>query len=136
MKSKFRYRLVAVGLVVAVLGPWTQSAGAEEVRLVGDELRQLYVDKCVTGLTKRQTEFTVCARADGKAVLKWDTSGRTGNDKGKWRIKDDMMCTKWKNVRNRTEQCSVVKRSSEGKLKSYNPDGSFRTYYTRITDYK
>ncbi len=133
---KYVHHLVVVTALATIFILWVQPAGADEIRLSGEELKREFTNKCHTGRSPQQgAKFTSCKGADGKATLKWEVAGRSGRDKGTWHIKDDMLCGRWKEMRDGVEWCSVIKRSGDI-LKSYTTKGKLRVRYTKVTDYK
>jgi hypothetical protein len=82
-----------------------------ENRLTGEEIRELFFGRKVTGFTLATgKQWWVERSQDGKAALR----DGDDSDSGKSWIEEDMLCDQWDNLYESLKDCWVVYRNPEG----------------------
>ncbi len=110
--ERFAEALVSVGLPGEPSGFYKISA---ENRLTGEEIRELFFGRKVTGFNMASgKQWWIDRNQGGEATI------RNGDkfDTGKSWIEDDMLCDQWENLYENLRDCWVVYRNPEGAPKN------------------
>ena len=106
--KRFAEALVNLGLPGEPSGFYKISA---ENRLTGEEIRELFFGRKVTGFNMASGKQWWIARSqDGEATVYDDDNADTGKS---W-IEKDMLCDQWDNLYENLKDCWVVYRNPEG----------------------
>ena len=95
------FALLAVAGAVALAAP----AAAEGRKLSGAEIRSLLPRASIYRDSSRGRRLLIRFRADGTTML---ASDRGYTDTGRWTLKDDVVCSKWRKFRSGRRACFRV----------------------------
>ncbi len=84
---------------------------SKENRLTGEEIRELFIGRKVTGFTPgTEKQWLIERSKDGKATIRDGDDSDTGKS---W-TEEDMLCDQWDNLYEGLKDCWVVYRNQEG----------------------
>ena len=102
--------------VIWVMTTYATGASADEKPITAQEFAQLIVDNTLQERREGKKKWNLYAKQDGTAIFEMETGWK---DSGKWEVKDDKFCWKWKKIRKGKYYC----------IRDFKLDGDNISYY-------